>query len=896
MAGPLGFGVYSYDQAFVDIVVRSGTTMCLLFESALGLAGSIKQRAPWMTIVGRKYWHETVQDAIMAADDGPQRMYNEAISLCDNHPAIDVWQGLNEASRAADTYWLSRQVAVELGFADALATKGKGMVIINHATGNFPTNDPNDGQYAFWDEYIRIVRPLMTHRAARYLGLHLYSGCGPCLMQQDSFWNALRHESYLQGIEARGLTPLPVFVSEWSHAIGWKGYFTTDQVKADFRWWGEQVRGKIAGSAVFCLGDSGGWDHFNIQGTSIVDDMIAFNGGGTGDPPPPTHDRAWAFQQFRNFACSQGSSLCNATEQEIESYLCDTPNGCGLFTAGSPDAEVRQLICGTLTCPRGTPPPAHDRAWAFQQFRNFACSQGSSFCNATEQEIEAYLCDSGDGCGLFVAGSSGEEVRQLICGTLTCPRTPPEPTLRLSASTSTVRRNQTITFQLVPENVGTITGITWYLGDGRVLTRGPELSIATSYPDAGTFGASARVTNAAGTQYTSGTLSITVRPMPTVSISADVPQPVVGQPVRFAITAHDFEPEYGVVAYGDWDFGDGNSIRVTGGVALASYKTHGAYSVKARVTTSQGNLQIDSNVIAINVPAPMVSLSGAPSRVVLGGSVQLSGTVSNFGSVIVVEWLVDDEFVGTSTSLVHSLVMSVPGPHTISARITNEYGAQLLTNPVVITVDVGVSPAITLAATPRPAGSATSFVAAWGNMGQVTIVSIEFGDGRRYSGPPAPSGDRVLVSHIYAEAGTYTAFAMAENSVGEAIRSQDVMVVVPARAEVKGLLTVSHNRVNAGDAVNVRVTLDNVTALQGILYDLGGGQHVFTNKQDITFRYNVPGEYTVGSRIFPTTQPSFDTNQQTVQVSQQGETQDRPTWLVLGGLGALVTALFVATR
>lgn len=376
MPGKLGIGVYNTNISLADVVYSNATVALLYQPGPLQFAAEIKAAAPGMALVGRVWFDPDVTLRAGGDSIGIPSMFtwpgrsdrldiarNLANFLVDHWPSIDIWQLFNEGTlrdeHALRSDWLRGVVEIERVFAAQVHARGKRFVALNHAVGSYPTSawEPAD----MVSEYVGIIAPLLNDANVDYLGLHAY-GCS----RDDNKLSgggradcALRHRILAADLRAAGVRVPPIIFTEYGQNVGWKGMLSEDDMWNDIRWWADEVlpESGVFGSAYFSLADSGGFAAFDINGTSIPGRIRQYNGGAAPPPGGETHDRAWAFRQVRAFFTSQGSSFASASDAEIEGYLCDTRDGCALWsTSLSTDIEIRNLICGTLTCPRpGTP-------------------------------------------------------------------------------------------------------------------------------------------------------------------------------------------------------------------------------------------------------------------------------------------------------------------------------------------------------------------------------------------------------------------------------------------------------------------------------------------------------------------------------------------------------------
>ena len=143
--------------------------------------------------------------------------------------------------------------------------------------------------------------------------------------------------------------------------------------------------------------------------------------------------------------------------------------------------------------------------------------------------------------------------------------------------------------------------------------------------------------------------------------------------------------------------------------------------------------------------APIASFTGSPTSIVEGASVQFTDTST--GAPTVWTWDFGDGSVGSSAkNPVHPYAAA--GLYTVILTVTNSIGSDSKTRNSYITVTVG-PPTVNFTGTPVSGNKPLSVDFVGTSTGTPTSVLWTFGDG-------ATSGAGLAVTHVYANAGTYT--------------------------------------------------------------------------------------------------------------------------------------------
>lgn len=199
---------------------------------------------------------------------------------------------------------------------------------------------------------------------------------------------------------------------------------------------------------------------------------------------------------------------------------------------------------------------------------------------------------------------------------------------------------------------------------------------------------------------TSNTQIITVEgenQPPTISLSAEPQNPVVGEQVEFTANASDSD---GSVESYDWTI-DGEAAG-TGWGMLRVFESPGEYQVTVTAIDNEGANNTTSMTVSVaeQNDLPTVSVSADPQNPEIGEEVQFTADASDpDGSIESYEWSVDGTAVGNGSSL--GQVFETSGDHQVSVTVTDSDGG---TDTASTTVSVGVAndpPTVSLSAQPQ---------------------------------------------------------------------------------------------------------------------------------------------------------------------------------------------------
>lgn len=262
-----------------------------------------------------------------------------------------------------------------------------------------------------------------------------------------------------------------------------------------------------------------------------------------------------------------------------------------------------------------------------------------------------------------------------------------------------------------------------------------QLNVQIGTPTGGTENYVA--SNPTGSEVTRSFLTGTVgaaNQAPTVSITAPTNGSsfITGASISITATAADADGTVSSVEF----FVDGTSIGVDNTAPYSATYTGvlGTHALTARATDDLG-AQTTSTAVSITVasnPPPTCSITAPASGAsfIVGAAISITATATDNGSVASVEFFVDGTSVGVdNTSPYSATYTGVLGSHTLTARATDNLGAQTTSASVSITVANNVPPAVSITAPSNNANftfPATVTVSATASDADGSVSSVEF--------------------------------------------------------------------------------------------------------------------------------------------------------------------------
>jgi PKD repeat protein len=238
-----------------------------------------------------------------------------------------------------------------------------------------------------------------------------------------------------------------------------------------------------------------------------------------------------------------------------------------------------------------------------------------------------------------------------------------------------------------------IVDYSWNFGDGSGAS-GP--SVTHSYPSAGAYTVSLRVTDDAGRVSAVASQVVNVgQNLPTASFTFSPTSPVATQPVSFNGSQSRAANGRTIASY-SWDFGDGTSGN--GVQTTHAYVIPGTYTVTLTVTDDVGQTGFASKEVTVQNDAPTArftitpptptAASGTDVDVILDAS---TSTAASGRTIVAYNWNVSGtntfSFPGGASGVVIPLRLRSPGAYSITLTVTDNAGkTHAVTQNVAVTV------------------------------------------------------------------------------------------------------------------------------------------------------------------------------------------------------------------
>ncbi|KLR60603.1 PDK repeat-containing protein [Actinobacteria bacterium IMCC26207] len=293
-----------------------------------------------------------------------------------------------------------------------------------------------------------------------------------------------------------------------------------------------------------------------------------------------------------------------------------------------------------------------------------------------------------------------------------------------------------------------------------------------------------------------------------------------------------------------WDFGNGQTA--TGPTAFTTYSTPGTYQSKLTVTDSDGDKDVSTKTITVNVPPNVpptaaIGSSGsgglAPYAVTFDGS----GSSDSDGSVSSYAW--DFGNGRTATGAVASANYTAPGTYTTTLTVTDNRGATgTATKQTVVTGAPNIAPSAVIT-TVSVAGTVPLTVnLSGGNSsdadGSIATYAWDLGNGQTATGPSAQA--------VFSSIGSYTVTLVVTDDRG-ATSTQTLTINVSADSNIPPGAVISSDVVSGTAPLQVNFNGSGSSDVDGTIatyaWNFGNGQ----NGSGVTppaATYTLPGTYT----------------------------------------------------
>ncbi len=390
---------------------------------------------------------------------------------------------------------------------------------------------------------------------------------------------------------------------------------------------------------------------------------------------------------------------------------------------------------------------------------------------------------------------SGNDTTYSTVSTITVTsNTAPTITLAAGATSGSVGTPVVLT-ATADDSDGTVARVQFF-ANGSTLAEDTTAPYTTTFSPgaAGTYQLTALVTDNAGEQTLSNTVTYTVTSgsVPTVSVS--VPSALAVNSAGTLTATAAAGATGATIARVDF-FANGLAVGTATAFPFTTTFTPtatGTYAITAVAVDTLGNTATSSsaNISVLNNTAPTaVALTSGSAPVIVNTAFTLTATASDLdGSVASVEFFANGTSLGTDTTAPYSLAWTptVAGAYTLTVRATDNLGLATTSAPVAVTVTAGTSATLAVALT-APAASAQLPVNAETTLtatatpaagSTVTVASVEF-----FANGVALGTDTTFpytLAWTPSANGTYALTAVATDSAGNRATAASVSVTVAA--------------------------------------------------------------------------------------------------------------------
>ena len=429
------------------------------------------------------------------------------------------------------------------------------------------------------------------------------------------------------------------------------------------------------------------------------------------------------------------------------------------------------------------------------------------------------------------------------------------PVARLSASAALVEEGEGVRFTSLSINNPTTT--TWDFGDGQT-AGGP--SVVKSWPNAGTYNVTMRVTNSEGSDTANAVVRVLPNlPAPIASFSFAPVSPDTATAVQFTDTSTGGPP-----AEWHWDFGDGTP-ESTQRNATHTFARTGTFQVRLTVVNRAGTNSTLRSIV-VRPAAPVAAFTFLPAVPLINGTVQFNDT-STGGTPATWAW----DFGDLTVSAVRNptKVYALAGTYQVRLTVTNETGTSTIVRPVLVSPPAPIA-AFTITP-PAPVARETVTFTNTSTGGPATTVSWDFGDGS----PPSP-----VPTHVYAVQGTYPVTFTATNAAGSSFATRSLIVAPTPPLPIPSFTGPAS--ITAGTSAQFVRTSTGGPAT-AVTWNFGDGSALFPGPNPPAHVYAIAGTYTITlTESNPGNPPQFATRPLVVNPVPPVATINVPATVVAG--------------
>jgi len=397
---------------------------------------------------------------------------------------------------------------------------------------------------------------------------------------------------------------------------------------------------------------------------------------------------------------------------------------------------------------------------------------------------------------------------------------------------------------------GTIVKYEWDFGDGET---GANPVVVHSYGASGTKTIRLTVTdNGGASSYIEKNLAVlTPNQPPVANFTPSATQIETGSGVVFTSTSTD--PD-GQIAQWFWNFGDGSSDRVSGGIVSHVFTKTGMMSVSLTVIDNRGgshSKEITIEVTGANQP-PIAQFSINPGTVEKNHPAAFTSTSQDVdGQIVTYEWNFGDGTTDTTSGPVVSHGYSSPGVYIVTLFVTDNRGSRKSAEKLIVVLEENSPPVAEFNFQPETplVGEETRFSSGSTDRdGEIVSYAWDFGDGT------TDTTNRIFVTHSYAQAGNYIARLTVRDS-SDAVRSIERVVVVRGPNQ-KPVAVFSYSPAVSGGTVMVATAItftststDSDGTISKYAWDFGDNTVVDESTNQVSHTFATTGDYIVSLTV-----------------------------------------------
>jgi PKD repeat protein len=420
---------------------------------------------------------------------------------------------------------------------------------------------------------------------------------------------------------------------------------------------------------------------------------------------------------------------------------------------------------------------------------------------------------------LTASNSAGSNTKT-VAGYITVEPVP--LTAAFTADKTSLTEGESVTFK--DQTTGNPVSWSWIIS-GAIPSTSNLQNPKVTYPKAGSYSVTLKVTNANGTDemVKSGFINVAMKP-PVAGFTVNKTEIFTGESVQFTNQSQNAQSYV-------WTLTGGTPSSSTLTNPSVKYNTAGTYSVSLKATNETGSDTHTKTSLITVKPAPVkAAFTASVTTVTEGMSVTFTDLSANNPTSWV--WAFDGGTPSTSTAKNPKVTYNNPGIYNVTLKVANEYSNDQLTQTGYITV-TRKSPVakFVASATEIPAGGSVQFTNQSEN-GQTYNWSFA-------GGSPASSTQKDPVVR-YEKAGTYQVSLTATNESGSHTEIKTNHIIV--KALPVAAFSADKTEITTGKSITF-----NNQSQHAVTYNwtFTGGTPGKSNEKNPVITYPTAGTYTV---------------------------------------------------